>query len=435
MSANSLSRRQFLQVGAGVAGAAGLSTLGLTACSSSSGSKGGSKSLTLATTADLVDMLKAPLAQFKKQNGIMVTLRLMPSDTSAYFDQMRTQFQAHSSGIDVIAGDVSWPAQFAANGWLKDLSGRFTPDLRAPFLPATVTANTYKGGIYGVPFYTDAGFLYYRKDLLEKAGYSNPPETWAELQEMAKKVMSDSKTANGFVFQGAQYEGGTVNGMEYIRTAGGDVLHGDEVVIGEAKSVHGLQIQRSLVTSGVTPQAVAEYKEDESGGAFLGGKSVFLRSWGYLYGAASDKGQSKLSPEQVGVTSVPRADTGIAPVNVGGGWSLYLNARSTKHDAAFELMKFISAAPRQKIWAAQGGLLPTLSALYDDPALVSALPVIAAGKAITAQTTTPPVSRYYADMSLAMAKHFNASLRGVESPQQAAEALSKQLTTIVKHSS
>ncbi|MEP7019827.1 MAG: ABC transporter substrate-binding protein [Pseudonocardiales bacterium] len=433
MSANSVSRRRFLQVSAGVAGVAGLSSAGLTACSSS-GAKSDPKKLTLATTSDLVDMLKAPLAQFKKQNGITVTLRLMPSDTGAYFDAMRTRFQAHSSDIDVIAGDVSWPAQFAANGWLEDLTSRFTPALRAPFLPATVTANTYKGGIYGVPFYTDAGFLYYRKDLLEKASYSEPPQTWDELEAMAKKVMADSKIANGYVFQGAQYEGGTVNGMEFIRTSGGDVLNGNNVVIGEPKAVRGLQIQRSLVTSGVSPAGVAEYKEDESGGAFLGGKCVFLRSWGYLYGATSDTEQSKLSPEQVGVTSVPRADAGIAPVNVGGGWSLYLNARSPKHDAAWELMKFIAAAPQQKIWATEGGLLPTLSALYDDAALVKALPVIAAGKAITAQTTTPPVSRYYADMSLAMAKHFNASLRGAESPQQAAEALSKQLATIVNHS-
>ena len=75
-----------------------------------------------------------------------------------------------------------------------------------------------------------------------------------------------------------------------------------------------------------------------------------------------------------------------------------------------------------------------MSALYDDPALVKALPAIAAGKAITAETTTPPVSRYYADMSLAMAKHFNASLRGAESPQQAADALNKELTSIVSHS-
>ncbi|PZS31748.1 MAG: ABC transporter substrate-binding protein [Pseudonocardiales bacterium] len=433
MSANSVSRRRFLQVSAGVAGAAGLSSVGLTACSSS-GAKSDPKKLTLATTSDLVDMLKAPLAQFKKQNGITVTLRLMPSDTGTYFDAMRTQFQARSSDIDVIAGDVSWPAQFAANGWLADLTSRFTPALREPFLPATVTANTYQGGIYGVPFYTDAGFLYYRKDLLEKAGYSKPPQTWDELEAMAKKVMADSKIANGYVFQGARYEGGTLNGMEFIRTSGGDVLDGNNVVIGEPKAVRGLQIQRSLITSGVSPAGVAEYKEDESGGAFLGGKSVFLRSWGYLYGAASDKEQSKLSPEQVGVASVPRADVGIAPVNVGGGWSLYLNARSQKHDAAWELMKFIAAAPQQRIWATAGGLLPTLSALYDDAALVKALPVIAAGKAITAQTTTPPVSRYYADMSLAMAKHFNASLRGAVSPQQATEALSKQLASIVSHS-
>lgn len=432
MSPTSMSRRRFLQLSAGTVSAAGLSSMGLTACSDSSG--GDPKTITLATTSDLVDMLKAPLAQFKKDNDITVKLRLMASDTGAYFDQMRTQFQAKSSSVDVIAGDVSWPAQFAANGWLADLSKRFTPAMRAPFLPATVAANTYKDGIYGVPFYTDAGFLYYRKDLLEKAGYSDAPQTWDELQNMAHKVMTDSRIANGFVFQGARYEGGTLNGMEYIRTSGGDILDGTKVVIAGPKAIHGLEIQRSLVTGGVTPAAVAEYKEDESGGAFLGGRSVFLRSWGYLYGLVSDKTQSKLHPDQVGVAAVPRASADIAPVNVGGGWSLYLNGQSKKQDAAWELIKFIAAAPQQRIWATRGGLLPTLSALYTDAALIKTLPVIAAGRTVTEQTTTPPVSPYYADMSLAMARHFNAALRGAESPQQAAEALDKQLTKIVDHS-
>src|SRR3712207_9432993 len=85
-------------------------------------------------------------------------------------------------------------------------------------------AATYEGKIYAVPWYTDAGLLYYRQDLLEKAGYSEPPVTWDELEEMANKVKQDEGIKNGFVFQGAEYEGGVCNGLEYIRTHGGDVL-------------------------------------------------------------------------------------------------------------------------------------------------------------------------------------------------------------------
>jgi multiple sugar transport system substrate-binding protein len=273
--------------------------------------------------------------------------------------------------------------------------------------------------------------LYYRKDLLDAAGYSAPPTTWDELTQMAQKIMKDKGIKNGFVFQGANYEGGTDNGLEYIRTSGGDVLNGTTVIVNQPAAIRGLTIQRSLVTSGVAPAAVAEYKEDESAGAFAGGDSVFIRSWGYFDSVIADKTQSKLTVDQVGIAPIPRADASIKPVNVGGGWNMYMNANSHKQDAAWELMTFISAAAQQKIWAIQGDLLPTVTSLYDDADLGKQVPVIAAGKTITSETTTPPISPYYSDMSLAMASHFNASLRGAETPEQAASALQKELEAIV----
>jgi hypothetical protein len=92
--------------------------------------------------------------KFNKQNEgkIKVTQRVMPQDTGQYFDQIRTEFQAGG-------GDVIWPAQFAANSWISDLSDRFT-DTDA-FLPGPMQANTYDGKVWGVPWYTDAGMFYF----------------------------------------------------------------------------------------------------------------------------------------------------------------------------------------------------------------------------------------------------------------------------------
>jgi multiple sugar transport system substrate-binding protein len=237
------------------------------------------------------------------------------------------------------------------------------------------------------------------------------------------------------VFQGAQYDGGAQNTLEFIRTSGGDVLDKDgHVIVGAAAALQGLTTQRSMVTSGTSPAAVAEYKEDESGGAFLSGDSVFLRSWGYLYGLVSDPTQSKLTDAQVGVAELPVAASSIPRVNVGGGWNLFMNANGHNKDLAWALMQFISAAPQQKVWAIQGSLLPTLVAVYADPAVQKAMPVVTEGATVVPETTTPPKSRYYADMSLAMARHFNASLRGAETPEQAATALQSELSAIVDKS-
>lgn len=420
-----ITRRRLL----GLAGAAIAGPTLLTAC----GSSKEKTQVVFGATPDIAKAVEKSIAQFNdsKVTAKPVKVRIMPADSSQFLDQMRTQLQAGSADIDVFGGDISWAAQFAPNGWLADLSERFTPELRSQHLKAAVDANVVDGKVYGVPWYWDAGLLYYRKDLLERAGYSAPPATWDELREMALKVSRDTKTPNGFNFQGANYEGGTVNGIEYIRAAGGDVLTDGKVSIGSAQAVEGLTIERAMVTSGVAPAGVANYKEDECLAGFLGGKTVFTRQWVYLYGKVTDKQQSVLSPAQIGVAELPVARAGVTPVNVGGGWNCMVNATSRNQDDAWKLVQHLTAPEQQKALASGYAFLPTRPALYDDKDILKAMPVIRLAKQAIEHTTVPPLTAYYSDMSLAMAKTFNASLRGAISPAQAAAQLQTALDQIV----
>lgn len=424
---NGLSRRHFFQLGA--VGAGGLALAGLPGCGGSP--EQGSGSVVLAISPDLEELVAKPVKQYVAQ-GNQVKVRIMPADTSQFFDQMRTQLQAGSDDIDVFMGDISWPVQFGSNGWLVDISSRFAEAARKQYFESAVEANTWKGKIYGLPWFTDAGILYYRKDLLEASGFSAPPATWAELQQMAAKVSKDKKVRNGFVFQGAQYEGGTVNGLEFIRSAGGDVLTDGKVTVNSAEAIRGLQIQRSMVQSGVSPKAVAQFKEDESGGAFTNGDAVFLRNWPYLYASLADPEASKVRTEQVGVAELPVAESGVTQVNVGGGWNFMINAKSGRQDAAWKLAEFMSAPAQQKVWAAEGGYMPTRPGVFDDPEVIKAQPVLKLAKAAAQHTTTPPTSPTYSDMSLAMSQHFNECLRGAATPEQTVERLQAKLERLVK---
>ncbi|HZF58758.1 MAG TPA: extracellular solute-binding protein, partial [Rubrobacter sp.] len=261
-----LSRRDFLKLGgAGLAGAALLGTAG---CGGGGGSA--SDDVLLSFGEDSTGTLPKLLEQFNKQSDFKIKYRQMPVDTGQYYDKLRTELQAGGGDIDVILGDVIWPAQLAANGWVTDLTERFTD--ADEFLPGPMQAASYDGKVYAVNWYTDAGLLYYRQDLLEKAGFSEPPATWDELVEMANKVKQDEGIPNGFVFQGAEYEGGVCNGLEYIRTHGGDVLDPNDpskVIIDSPEAAAGLATWRSMIESGASPQAVLQYKEDESHATFL----------------------------------------------------------------------------------------------------------------------------------------------------------------------
>lgn len=434
-----INRRDFLKMGG--AGLAGATLLGVAGCGGGDsgggqgGDGGGEITFIYGPTGNTDQQtIQTLVDRFNEENesGITVNFRQAQSDTGAYFDQLRTEFQAQSSEIDVILGDVIWPAQFAANGWIVDLSDRFPEEERQNFLSGPIESMSYEGGMYGVPWFTDAGMMYYRTDLLEQSGFSEPPSTWEELKEIAQQVQQDQGTNNGFVFQGANYEGGVVDGLEFIWTHGGAVLGDspDQIVIDSPEAIAGLTMERSMIEDGVSPQAVANFKEDESAGAFLQGNAVFLRNWPYVYGLLSDPEQSEISLDQVGVAALPSGEGGESFSGL-GGWNFYISAFSENQDAAYEFVQFMTAAEQQKFRALEGGYLPTLQDLYDDQEILDEVPVVDLGREALENTRPRPVSPVYSDMSLRMGEQFNASLNGDIPPEEAVTTLQTELQDIV----
>jgi multiple sugar transport system substrate-binding protein len=427
-----LNRRDFLRMsGAGLAGAA---LLGASGCG---GGGGGSGNITFSMGPDDPNKTYTKLIdKFNKQHKgeFQVVHREMPADTGLYFDKLRTEFQAGGGGIDVIGGDVIWPIQFAAQGWVQDLSDNFPASEQNKFLPAPINASIYEDGIFAVPWFEDAGLLYSRSDLLEQTGYSAPPETWDELKEMALKISQDTGTPNGFVFQGKNYEGGVCDALEYIRTHGGDVLSdvtSGEVVIDSPEAAAGLETYNSMITDGVAPKAVANYDETTSEPVFGNGEAVFLRTWPGMYGDLGS-GTYKIKQEQVEVSPIP-----VAPGNQSsstlGGWTFMINAQTDLPDEAWEFVKFMTSFESLKYRAVNGGYISARKAILDDPEVQEAIPTVKLAKDVLLDyATSRPVTQFYGDMSLEMQSQFNDALTGDVSPQQAVGTLQKDLTTIMK---
>ena len=202
-----MSRKRFL--GLGGASLAGMAMLGAAGCGGG-GEEGGPVEITFTFGPEASGRLQGLIDKFNKDHKgeIKVTWRTTAAASDDYFEQIKTELQAGKATVDVIGGDVIWPAQFAAQGYVLDLSDRVTPEMKAKNLAGPVKATEYDGKTWAVPWFTDAGMFYYRKDLLQKSGFSDPPETWDEMKRMAEKIRSDSGTRFGYVFQGAQDEGG-----------------------------------------------------------------------------------------------------------------------------------------------------------------------------------------------------------------------------------
>jgi trehalose/maltose transport system substrate-binding protein len=133
-------------------------------------------------------------------------------------------FEAQSSEVDVYQVDVIWPGDLAEHFLdLYEYGGKEVADLH---FPEIVENNTVDGKLVAIPWFTDAGLLYYRTDLLKEYGLE-PPTTWDELEAAAKKVQADERAKGnqdfwGYVWQGNAYEGLTCNALEWLASNDGD---------------------------------------------------------------------------------------------------------------------------------------------------------------------------------------------------------------------
>jgi trehalose/maltose transport system substrate-binding protein len=150
--------------------------------------------------------MRSRVEQFSKETGIQVHYIARPVSATETLGLWQQNWAAKTPDVDVYIIDVIWPGIAAAHA--TDLKQYFTEKELSDFFPRIMTNNTVNGKLVAIPFFTDAGLLYYRTDLLEKYGFKNPPNSWSELQQMAQTIQEDERKAGsadfwGFLWQGA----------------------------------------------------------------------------------------------------------------------------------------------------------------------------------------------------------------------------------------
>ena len=197
------------------------------------------------TTGETKEWSKRFNAKYKAQ-GLSVRILEFPASADEQRQQFVQRQEASDSECDVFRSDVIWTAEFASQGWLYDMSAYANKIKDRLLTPALETA-TYDGRVWGVPSYTNAALLYYRKDRV-----SSPPQTW---QDLYKQAASNG----GIVFQGAAYEGLTCDWLELAFAAGGSVLSkdGKKATIDSPENVAATKLIADAVKSGAAPRGVA----------------------------------------------------------------------------------------------------------------------------------------------------------------------------------
>lgn len=372
---------------------------------------------------------QAALAKFSEATGIAAELVNGEQTADARLQAYRNDWAAESSENDVYQIDVIWPGVAAAHA--LDLSQTLT-DLASIHFPALIQNNTVDGALVGMPWFTDAGLLYYRTDLLEKYGL-NPPATWAELTTSAQTIQDGERAANpgfnGYVFQGNAYEGLTCNGLEWqVSNGGGNIIEPDGTIsINNPQAIAAFERAKGWVGT-IAPEDVTGYIEADSLNVWVAGNAAFCRNWPYMWSASQDPASSTVAGK-FDVSPLPKGDGDNARnADTLGGWQMMVSKYSTKQDAAIEFVKFMCSPEVEKSMAIERSHTPTIESLYDDPDVSEAtggffprLKDVFTGGAVVRPSTVS--SDLYPEISATYSQQLNAVLTGSKSAADAVAAM------------
>ncbi|WP_432117263.1 extracellular solute-binding protein [Streptomyces sp. bgisy032] len=256
------------------------------------------------------------------EHGYRARLVELPGSADQQRSQLLGALQSGSARYDVVNLDVTWIPEFAASGLISPLGDAAVED-PGDIVPSVDSTSKWRGKRYAVPFNSDTGLLYYRKDHLVKAGASRTDlgtdVTWDGLRELLGALdragIPDREAL--WTTQLAAYEGRTVNAIEAFASAvpGFRLTDGDGAYVATREELTaGVSELRERTASPYLLEGAAESREAESLSAFAEGRTTFLRHWPYVYptlhetfgddlGVARLPGKAVLGGQNLAVTS------------------------------------------------------------------------------------------------------------------------------------
>ena len=376
---------------------------------------------------------KAIIEKFNETNpNITVDIVELPEATNDKLQALLIALQSGDSSIDFFNADVTWTATFASAQLIEPLDTWFPASEREGFLPGTIAAATYNDTLWGIPFRTDAGVLYYRKDLLQKYG-KEVPKTYTDLFATAQEI--NEKEGGGlYALVGSltNGEGLTCNAVEWFYSNGGQVIGKDgTILIDSSQNRQILQMMSEAYANNLMPEGVLSYGSGDARSSMFQGKQVFMRAWPKAYAMGQDPDKSKVMGK-LGVAPLPRGPQGTMGKSTLGGWQLFMNKNSKNKDASIKFMKFYASEYAQKLHALNDSYMPARKALYTDKDILEKYPYYSEFPQVLETAVPRPQSPYYAEISSILSAEVQNAMKGSKSADQALADAQKTMEQVGK---
>ncbi len=167
---------------------------------------------------------------------------------------------------DLVFMDIIWVSELAKQGLLVNLKQYMSSEeefkeLEADFLPNDWKGGLYKNELYRIPFYSDVGVLFYRKDLLAKVK-GRPPKTFDDLIEISQELQKKYPNLNlsSYLWPGQQHEGLVAMFVEVLAGYGGNWIDDkDQVGLDKDQAFRAVKFLHDTIKNGISPREVTTF--------------------------------------------------------------------------------------------------------------------------------------------------------------------------------
>jgi multiple sugar transport system substrate-binding protein len=370
------------------------------------------------------------LQEFQAKNSdIQLNVVEGPFDTNLQENLLTSAFLLGDSPYDILYLDIVWVPKFAAAGWLRPLDDRITPQQRSEMVETNIEGGRYQDKLYRIPTTSDAGVLYYRKDLLAQAGVK-PPETFQDMVTLAQQLQGKQDNLWGYLWQGKQYEGVAAMFVEVLEGFGGFWANPDTLEVGldQPQAIQAVKFLRDTITEKISPRGVVTFGEEETRLMFQNGQSIFLRNWPYVWRLANQEG------------SKVKGRIGIAPMLQGagqrggsclGGWGLGISTTTKHPEEAWRVIQYMTSRETMRRFVLETGLISSYKSLFTDPEIVAKYPHFPQLlEAVQQSVLRPPVAQY-AQASDILQRYLSAAFTGAISPEEAMQAAARETRNLL----
>ncbi|HLE16377.1 MAG TPA: extracellular solute-binding protein [Anaerolineales bacterium] len=347
----------------------------------------------------------------------------------ALHDKIVTAAASKSGAYDVVLIDCIWPAEFASAGFVLDVTDKVSDEMRKDIWPGALEAATYQGKLYGMPWLNDVLYLYYNEEVLNAAGYTEPPKTWTELQEMGQAAVDKGLVKYPFIEYFKQEEGLTIAYAYYLAAFGGKFFDENNMpAFNSPEGLAALQFMVDGMNNGMYNPASLESTYEEVRRTFSQGESLFSVNWTYQLNLSNDPAESQIVGKSKLAVMPGEAETSAT---INGGMALSIPADSKHPDAAWKYIEYLSSPEVQKRYAKNA--LPIWISTFTDPEIVALQPELLEVSADQYKyIVNRPLVPFYSETSKIMSRELQAALTGGKSPEQALADAEAEITKIAE---